>query len=74
TAEEGMDEHQPSADLLGVEGMEDALAYELAQHRIVSRQDLADLSTDEFMELGLEGIDEDQASNLIMAAREAVAS
>ncbi len=74
TVEEGMDEHQPAADLLGVEGMEDALAFELAQHRIVTRQDLADLSTDEFMELGLEGIDEDQASNLIMAAREAVAS
>ncbi|MEP7098464.1 MAG: transcription termination factor NusA [Dokdonella sp.] len=74
TVEEGMDAHQPAADLLGVEGMEDALAYELAQHRIVTRQDLADLSTDEFMELGLEGIDEDQASNLIMAAREAVAS
>jgi N utilization substance protein A len=72
--EEGMDEHQPAADLLGVEGMEEALAFELAQHRIISRQDLADLSTDEFMELGLEGIDEDQASGLIMAAREAVAS
>ena len=74
TVEEGMDEHQPAADLLGVEGMEDALAYELAQHRIATRQDLADLSTDEFMELGLEGIDEDRASNLIMAAREAFVS
>ena len=72
--EEGMDEHKPAEDLLGVEGMEEALAFELAQHRIVTRQDLADLSTDEFMELGLEGIDEDQASGLIMAAREAVAS
>lgn len=72
--EEGMDEHKPAADLLGVEGMQEALAFELAQHRIATRQDLADLSTDEFMELGLEGIDEDQASGLIMAAREAVAS
>jgi N utilization substance protein A len=72
--EEGMDEHKPADDLLGVEGMEEGIAFELAQHRIVTRQDLADLSTDEFMELGLEGIDEDQASGLIMAARETVAS
>jgi N utilization substance protein A len=72
--EEGMDEHKPADDLLGVEGMEEGIAFELAQHRIVTRQDLADLSTDEFMELGLEGIGEDQASGLIMAARETVAS
>jgi len=67
-------ESKPADDLLGVEGMEEGIAFELAQHRIVTRQDLADLSTDEFMELGLEGIGEDQASGLIMAARETVAS
>ncbi|MEO5624610.1 MAG: transcription termination factor NusA [Dokdonella sp.] len=73
-AEENIEEHKPSADLLGVEGMDEALGFELASHGIVTRENLADLATDEFMELGLEGIDEDQASNLIMAARETAVS
>ncbi|MEO5561489.1 MAG: transcription termination factor NusA [Dokdonella sp.] len=73
-AEENIEEHKPSADLLGVEGMDEALAFELASHGIVTRENLGDLATDEFMELGLEGIDEDQASNLIMAAREIAVS
>ncbi len=72
--EENIEEHKPSADLLAVEGMDEALAFELASHGIVTRENLADLATDEFMELGLEGIDEDQASNLIMAARETAVS
>ncbi|MEO7755163.1 MAG: transcription termination factor NusA [Dokdonella sp.] len=72
--EENIEEHKPSADLLAVEGMDEALAFELASHGIVTRENLADLATDEFMELGLEGIDEDHASNLIMAARETVVS
>ncbi|MEO7325169.1 MAG: transcription termination factor NusA [Dokdonella sp.] len=73
-AEENIEEHKPSADLLSVEGMDEALGFELASHGIVTRENLADLATDEFMELGLEGIDEDQASNLIMAARETAVS
>ena len=68
--EEGMEEHKPAQDLLAVEGMEEGLAFELASHGIVTRENLADLATDEFMELGIEGIDEDQAAVLIMAARE----
>jgi len=72
--EEGMEEHKPSDDLLAVEGMEESLAFELASHGIVTRENLADLATDEFMELGLEGIDEDQAAALIMAAREGAAA
>ncbi|WP_395684415.1 transcription termination factor NusA [Dokdonella sp.] len=68
--EEGMEEHKPAQDLLAVEGMEEGLAFELASHGIVTRENLADLATDEFMELGIEGIDEDQAAALIMAARE----
>ena len=72
--EEGMEDHKPAQDLLGVEGMEESLAFELASHGIVTRENLADLATDEFMELGIEGVDEDQAAGLIMAAREMIAS
>ncbi len=50
--------------------MDEGLAFELASHNIVTRENLADLATDEFMELGIEGIDEDAAAVLIMAARE----
>ena len=69
--EEGIDENQPAQDLLAVEGMDEALAYELASHGIATRENLADLATDEFMELGIEGVDEDTAAGLIMAARQA---
>jgi N utilization substance protein A len=72
--EEGIDENQPAEDLLAVDGMDEALAFELASHGIVTRENLADLATDEFMELGIEDIDEDRAAGLIMAAREAAMS
>jgi len=72
--EENIDDHKPAQDLLAVEGMDEALAFELASHGVVTRENLGDLATDEFMELGIEGIDEDHASNLIMAARETAAS
>ncbi|MCK9539760.1 transcription termination factor NusA [Dokdonella sp.] len=67
--EEVLQENQPAQDLFAVEGMDEALAFELAQHGIVTRENLADLATDEFMELGIEGIEEDRAAGLIMAAR-----
>ena len=70
--EEGIDENQPAQDLLAVEGMDEALAYELASHGISTRENLADLATDEFMELGIEGVDEDTAAGLIMSARQAM--
>ncbi|MEO8460801.1 MAG: helix-hairpin-helix domain-containing protein, partial [Dokdonella sp.] len=69
-AEEDIEEHKPAEDLLAVEGIDEALGYELAQHGIVTRENLADLATDELVELAIEGIDEDTASALIMAARE----
>ena len=68
--EEDIEEHKPAEDLLAVEGMDDALAYELAQHGIVTRENLGDLATDELMELGIDGLQEDRAAALIMAARE----
>ena len=67
--EEGIDANAPEADLLDIEGMDDTVAYELAANGIVSRENLADLATDELIELGIEGIDEERAAGLIMAAR-----
>jgi N utilization substance protein A len=67
--EEDIEEHKPAEDLLAVEGMDDGLAYELAQHGIVTRENLGDLATDELMELGIDGLDEDRARALIMSAR-----
>ncbi|MEP6483028.1 MAG: transcription termination factor NusA [Rudaea sp.] len=67
--EEDIDENKPSEDLLALEGMDENTAYQLAQHKIVSKQDLADLATDELVELAIDGIDEKRASDLIMAAR-----
>ena len=69
--EEDIEDNKPSDDLLAVDGMDDDTAYQLAQHKIVSRQDLADLATDELAELAIEGVDETRASALIMAARAA---
>jgi transcription termination/antitermination protein NusA len=67
--EEEIDEHKPADDLLEVESIDEALAYELAQHGIVTRENLADLATDELIELAIDGIDEERAAALIMAAR-----
>ncbi|GAB3376653.1 transcription termination factor NusA [Lysobacter rhizosphaerae] len=66
-AEEELDEHQPSADLLGLEGMDEELAYTLAARGVITRDDLADLATDELTDI--EGVDEDRAKALIMEAR-----
>ena len=67
--EEGIEDNKPAADLLDVPGMDESAAYALAQHKIVTRQDLADLATDELVELAIDGVDEKRASDLIMAAR-----
>jgi transcription termination factor NusA len=51
------------------DGMDEGLAYELAQHGIVTCENLADLATDELVELAIDGVDEARAAALIMAAR-----
>ncbi|SDY93303.1 NusA antitermination factor [Lysobacter sp. yr284] len=66
-AEEELDEHQPAADLLELDGMDEALAFTLASRGVVSRDDLADLATDELTDI--EGVDEERAAALIMEAR-----
>ncbi len=59
---------QPAEDLLAVDGMEEDTAYQLAEVGIATCTDLADLATDELIEL-LPDFGEERASTLIMAAR-----
>ncbi|EZQ15607.1 transcription termination/antitermination protein NusA [Pseudomonas sp. G11-1] len=65
--EEKLDEAQPADDLLNMEGMDRALAFQLAAQGIISMEDLAEQSVDDL--LNIDGIDEARAGALIMAAR-----
>ena len=56
-----------SQDLLDLEGMDRDLAVKLADAKIFTRDDLADLGVDELIEIA--GLDEDRAKELIMKAR-----
>jgi N utilization substance protein A len=67
TSEERLGDAEPAEDLLEVEGMDDALAYELAGRGVVTREDLAEQAVDDLMEI--EGMDRERAGELIMAAR-----
>lgn len=60
---------EPAEDLLTVEGMDTELAYKLASHGVVTRENLAEQSVDELVELS--DLDAAQAGPLIMAARAA---
>jgi transcription termination factor NusA, C-terminal duplication len=66
--EEKLEDNKPADDLLGLSLMDDKLAYDLADKGIRTRDDLADLATDELM--AITELDEDAASKLIMQARE----
>ncbi|MEY4083462.1 MAG: Transcription elongation protein nusA [Pseudomonadota bacterium] len=55
-------------DLLSLEGMDHELAAKLADQKVFTRDDLAELAVDELMEMS--GVDEQRASALIMKARE----
>ncbi len=57
-----------SPSLREMEGMDDALADELAKRGIHTMEDLAEQSTDELLDI--EGMDEARAAALIMKARE----
>ena len=59
----------PDQDLVELDGMDGGLARKLATQGVVTRDDLADLATDELMEMA--GIDDERAGELIMAARAA---
>jgi N utilization substance protein A len=57
----------PSEDLLETDGMDAYLAEKLASSGVRTRDDLADLATDELVEMS--GIEEERAAALIMTAR-----
>jgi len=66
--EEKIDEVEPAEDLLSLEGMDKSLAFLLASKGVVSREDLAELATDDLREIN-EEIPEEDAAALIMKAR-----
>lgn len=66
-AEEGLEEHQPAADLLGLAGMDEATAYALAERGVRTREDLAEAATDEIADI--DGMGDARAATLIMEAR-----
>ena len=65
--EEKIDEAEPAEDLLNVEGMDKGLAFLLASKGIVTREDLAELATDDLLEIN--EMDHEAAADLIMKAR-----
>ncbi|SDS93535.1 NusA antitermination factor [Halopseudomonas xinjiangensis] len=65
--EEKLEQAQPADDLLNMEGMDRALAFQLAAKGVVTMEDLAEQSVDDLLEI--EGMDEARAGELIMAAR-----
>ena len=65
--EEKLEEAQPADDLLNMDGMERALAFKLAANGILTMEDLAEQSVDDLLDI--DGIDEERAAALIMAAR-----
>jgi N utilization substance protein A len=66
--EEKIDEVEPAEDLLSLDGMEKSLAYLLASKGVVTREDLAELATDDLLEIN-EDIGAEEAAALIMKAR-----
>lgn len=71
-SEEALEGAAPADDLkalLDEQGQEGRLAFVLAKNGIVSQEDLAEQATDDLVELEELGLDEVQASALIMAAR-----
>ncbi len=65
--EQSFEKAEPAEDLLEMEGMDRHLAYVLANHGIMTREDLAEQSVDDLLEIG--ELDEDTAAKLIMTAR-----
>ena len=66
-SEEVLGDVEPAEDLLGMEGMDRKLAFQLASRGVVSMEDLAEQSIDELLDI--EGMDEERAGQLIMTAR-----
>ena len=58
---------EPAEDLIKLDGMTPEMAYQLASHGIVSREDLAEQAVDDIVEIP--GVNKELAAKLIMAAR-----
>ncbi len=65
--EEKLADAHPAEDLLSLEGMDNDLACELAVRGVITREDLAEQSIDDLLDI--DGIDAERAGKLIMAAR-----
>ena len=65
--EEKIDEAEPAEDLMSLEGMDKGLACTLASEGVVTREDLAELATDDLLEI--KEMDQEKAAALIMKAR-----
>ncbi len=65
--EEIIDEAEPAEDLLSLEGMDKGMAFILASKGVITREDLAELATDDLLEL--HEMDQEEAGALIMKAR-----
>src|SRR5210317_1016468 len=62
--EEVLDENKPADDLLQLDGMTERLAYRLAEKKVRTQEDLAELSVDELLEV--DEMSEEEAAALIM--------
>ncbi|MGV8923259.1 MAG: transcription termination factor NusA [Thermomonas sp.] len=65
--EEGLEDKQPAEDLLALEGMDETTAFALAERGIRTREDLAEMATDEIADI--EDVGDERAATLIMEAR-----
>lgn len=66
-AEEGVEDITVDEELLGLDGMDETIAIALADRGVKTLDDLGDLAVDELIDI--EGMTEERASQLIMAAR-----
>ncbi|MCH9644145.1 MAG: transcription termination factor NusA [Gammaproteobacteria bacterium] len=67
-SEEKISHAEPAEDLLSLEGMTQKLAQQLASKGVVTREDLAEQSVDDMLDI-VSDIDPDAAAKLIMGAR-----
>ncbi len=65
--EEQLGDSEPAADLLGMDGMTEQLAHQLASRGIITMEDLAEQSVDDLLEV--QAMEETKAAELIMTAR-----
>ncbi len=68
-AEEEIEGHKPTDDLLAMDGMSDSIAYALAERGVSTPDDLAELAADEISDI--EDMGMERASAFILAARAA---